>query len=105
VNIIQGVKIMTEFMMGPTCQSCGMALTHPSNFGTTETGALNLEYCRFCFEKGKFNEPDITLEDMASRIAATAVKKKKGASEEVAKEMAMKMLPQLKRWKGADKKQ
>ena len=95
---------MSEFLFGPTCNSCGMTLTNPTDFGTTASGAKQLDYCRFCYEKGQFAEPDITLEQMAEKIAAQAVKKKrkKGApppSSEAAREMAMKMLPMLKRWK------
>lgn len=82
-----------------------MSLTDPSHFGTTETGAKNLDYCRFCYEKGKFTDPDITMEAMADKIVATMLKKKKKVgSPESAKEMTMSLLPQLKRWKKTETK-
>ena len=44
------------------CQSCGMPLNKEENWGTNADDSKTQEYCRFCFQNGKFTNPDLTME-------------------------------------------
>ena len=37
------------------CQSCGMPLTSAEDFGTNADGSTNFDYCRYCYQDGKYN--------------------------------------------------
>ncbi|MBQ3732325.1 MAG: GNAT family N-acetyltransferase [Muribaculaceae bacterium] len=37
------------------CQSCGMPLTRDEDFGTNYDGSTNYDYCRYCYQDGKYN--------------------------------------------------
>lgn len=83
--------------VGPICQSCGMAIQDPNDFGTTTSGAKNLSYCRYCFLDGKFTDPDITLEQMIEKCTGIAATKK-NMTEDKAKTIVTDYMPKLKRW-------
>jgi len=54
---------------GPFCQSCGMPLSRdPQKGGTESDGSRSTEYCSYCYRSGRFTEPDITLEQMMSKV-------------------------------------
>jgi hypothetical protein len=40
--------------MGPFCQSCGMPMTKPEEFGTTAGGWRQNDYCTHCYKDGEF---------------------------------------------------
>lgn len=47
------------------CQSCGMPLKHdPEKGGTNSDGSRSLMYCSYCYQKGKFTQPDFTADEM-----------------------------------------
>ena len=46
------------------CQSCGMPLKEKEDFGTNADLSQNREYCSYCYQKGEFQQPDITMEEM-----------------------------------------
>ena len=47
------------------CQSCGMPLSKdPKGSGTNSDGTKSNMYCSYCFDKGQFTQPDISLEEM-----------------------------------------
>lgn len=84
-------------MMNVTvCQSCGMPLTTPAQFGTETDGTTTREYCIYCYKEGKFEQPDITLEGMIEMC--TAILNQEGMDEESARAMLRNQLPFLKRW-------
>ena len=83
--------------LGNVCQSCGMPMADPSQFGTEADSSLNEEYCTYCFQNGEFTDPDLTLNDQIEKLVKMAVEKM-GASEDDAREMAERSLPKLKRW-------
>ncbi|MFS0859085.1 zinc ribbon domain-containing protein [Paenibacillus taichungensis] len=84
-------------MMNVTvCQSCGMPLTTPAQFGTETDGTTTREYCIYCYKEGKFEQPDITLEGMIEMC--TAILSQEGMDEESARAMLRNQLPFLKRW-------
>lgn len=75
-----------------------MLVMKGEEFGTTATGVKMLDYCRFCYQKGAFTEPDITMEQMIERLAS-AMRMNKNMPEEQAKQTARETLLALKRWK------
>jgi hypothetical protein len=79
------------------CQSCGMPLSEEF-FGTRADGMPCPEYCKFCYRKGKFTDPDLSLEGMVEKSVyhMTALL---GMPEERALELAKKVIPELGRWK------
>ena len=80
------------------CQSCGMTIKNHSDLGVERDGSKSPYYCIYCYMKGEFTEPEITMGEM---IEVCAKK-----SEEIgimpyrqAKEISLTILPGLKRWK------
>ena len=58
--------------MNKICQSCGMPITNSELLGTNEDGSLNSDYCKYCFENGKFVD-DVSMEEyikMCSKYGA-----------------------------------
>lgn len=66
-------------------------------FGTNKDGNKNKEYCKFCFQKGKFTDDGITLEQKIEKNVQIAIKM--GWPEHNARAMAKNIIPNLKRWK------
>ena len=85
--------------MGPFCQSCGMPLTRPEEFGTTAEGWRQNDYCSYCYQDGKFTQPDITLERMIEFVVKPTAEAT-GMSETEARALAQNTLPHFKRWRG-----
>ncbi|NQU17073.1 MAG: transcriptional regulator [Candidatus Saganbacteria bacterium] len=83
--------------MSSVCQSCGMPLRSDYDKGANADGSKSQEFCRFCFENGKFKDEGITLEQKIDKNIEMA--KKMGIDEEKARELANMTLPNLKRWK------
>ena len=82
---------------GPFCQSCGMPLTKPEDFGTTATGFRQNDYCFHCFEDGKFVQPESSLAEMIEQTIPHTVEAT-GMTEAAARSLTEQTLPQLKRW-------
>ena len=80
----------------PFCQSCGMPMMKPENFGTNTDRSKNEEYCIYCFQKGKFTWPNVTLNQMVEKIVS--MHDQMGTTEKEARKMANENLPKLKRW-------
>ncbi len=80
----------------PLCQSCAMPLARPEDFGTNTDGIQNQEYCRYCFQNGKFTEPNITVKQMIEKCAGIMRQMK---MPEVQIEQTKAFIPTLKRWK------
>ena len=79
------------------CQSCSMPLDSLDVAGTEKDGSPSKEYCKYCYQKGLFINPNMTLEEMKT-IVKTEMGKKHIPSGIV--EKAVNVLPFLKRWKG-----
>lgn len=82
------------------CQSCGMPMQRVEDFGMNADGSASAEYCRYCFQGGKFTA-DMTLEQFIEKNVKIA-KTKLGMSEEQARAMATSVIPTLKRWRKED---
>ncbi|NIQ39750.1 MAG: transcriptional regulator [Proteobacteria bacterium] len=82
---------------GPFCQSCGMPMEKPDDFGSNADGFKVNDYCRFCFDKGAFTDPNITMEHMIKRVSVF-MSKMNDIPESQAQTMASEFIPRLKRW-------
>lgn len=81
---------------GQFCQSCAMPMQKPEDFGTDAGGSKSAEYCRYCFQNGRFTEPDMTVEQMIEKCAAI-MKQMNIPAEQI--KQTEKFIPMLKRWK------
>ena len=78
------------------CQSCGMPMMKPEDFGTNGDGGKNEEYCTYCFQHGKFTIPNVTLAEMTEKLVT--MHDQMGMTEAEARAMANQNLPKLRRW-------
>ena len=69
----------------------------PGIFGTLANGKETQEYCSFCFQGGKYTNPEATMHGMIENSVRIMVKKM-AIPEERAREIANATIPQLKRW-------
>ena len=91
---------MTSQSLGPFCQSCGMPLTRPEDFGTDATGHRINDYCHYCFANGAFTAPQATLQGMIDKTVDIMVRKGIMPAAE-ARALMSRVIPELKRWHGA----
>jgi hypothetical protein len=83
--------------LGPFCQSCSMPLDHPADFGTDASGHRVNEYCRHCFQGGRFTEPEVTLEQMIDRCSV--IMAQRGIMPlDRARGLLGEVMPRMKRW-------
>lgn len=66
-------------------------------FGTNSNGTLNEEYCKFCFQDGRFTKPTITVQEMIESSVAH-MQRELGLPEEEARRLANARIPHLHRW-------
>ena len=85
-------------LLPPSCQSCGIPIKHPTEFGRTASGATDIKYCRYCLEKGEFTNKDITVEEMIEKVASALAAKEK-IDVEAAREKVGSIIKSLDRWK------
>ena len=50
------------------CQSCGMMFTAPDQYGHEVDGSETKDYCRWCYEGGKYTY-ETTMDDMIEECA------------------------------------
>ena len=84
------------------CQSCSMPLNDSELLGTEKDGSLKKYYCKYCYENGQFTNPQITLEEMKTRVKSKMEEMKLDADTIG---MAVSSLPNLKRWRKVEKAQ
>lgn len=78
------------------CQSCSMPIDHTELAGTEKDGTKSSEYCIYCYQKGAFLNPDITLDEMKKMVRRQMKIRK---MDEAIINMAVGSLPALKRWR------
>lgn len=83
------------------CQSCGMPLG-PGFFGTLMDNSETDEYCKFCFQKGEFTQPDLTVDEMINLSIDTMLNDLKMPPQQ-AEQLARSVIPSLKRWQNQSK--
>lgn len=79
------------------CQSCGMPMKIDTDFGTNADGGKNEEYCTYCYQKGTYTNPGISMEQMIDACVGMMVKY--GTPEAQARQQMAALIPTLKRWK------
>lgn len=77
------------------CQSCTMPIDDMEERGTEKDGSKSDSYCKYCYQEGRFTDPEMTLERM-QQIATTEMKKQKLPENII--QLSLNMLPGLKRW-------
>ncbi len=81
----------------PCCQSCGMPLEKPQDFGTNADASPNGEFCHYCFDQGSFTAPDVTMEGMLECCVQVMSTQGIMPAPEARKLMGG-VLPKLARW-------
>lgn len=82
------------------CQSCAMPLKRdPKGGATNKDGSKNLMYCSYCFEDGKFLQPDITATEMKDFVKN---KLKEMGFPGFLAGFFSKNIPKLERWKNSN---
>lgn len=66
--------------------------------GTEAGGSKSENYCTYCFQNGRFTEPEITMQAMINKCVAVMVQTNI-MPEEQARALMTKTLPALKRWR------
>ena len=84
------------------CQSCGMPLTRKEDCGSNADGSVNFDYCRYCYQDGKFLQ-DLTMDGMIEHCAQFVDEVNKNMPEPMTREQYKQMMygffPMLKRWR------
>ena len=66
-------------------------------YGTLANGKETKEYCQFCFQNGKYTDPEATMHGMIENSVRIMVKKM-AIPEERAREIANSTITPLRRW-------
>lgn len=84
------------------CQSCGMPMTEPDQFGKNADGSVNSDYCIYCFKNGAFTD-DETMDEMIEHNLQYLEEFNKDSetkfTKEEAREQMRQYFPTLKRWR------
>ena len=75
-----------------------MPLENPESMGSNADGSRCAEYCRHCFQKGKFTAPDISMPEMIDKCIRILTQMKV-MPEPQARELFTRTIPTLKRWR------
>ncbi|MBK9737501.1 MAG: zinc ribbon domain-containing protein [Saprospiraceae bacterium] len=78
------------------CQSCSMPLDNDELKGSEKNGSKSNEFCIYCYEKGVFKNPSISLAGMKDMVKSQMVKMNLPEQQIKA---AVAELPKLARWK------
>lgn len=82
--------------LADVCQSCGMPMTQPGDYGTEMDGAPSRDYCCYCRKNGAFVQ-DCTMEEMIEGCLTYAPEMYRDA--DTARAQMRAYFPTLKRWK------
>jgi hypothetical protein len=75
-----------------------MPLDKPEDHGTDAVGYRVNDYCHYCYARGEFTEPEISLQEMTDKCVAAMVQRSI-MPEKKARGLMMEVLPKLKRWR------
>lgn len=67
-------------------------------YGTEADGSKNADYCKYCYDNGKFSA-DCTMEEMIDFCVPPMVSANQEMTEEKARGMMNDYFPTLKRWR------
>lgn len=86
------------------CQSCGMPMRAPEDFGTNKDGSKNKDYCCYCFKDGDFTQ-HMNMDEMIEHCAAFVDEFNTDSGKKLTREEAITQMkaffPHLKRWKNS----
>lgn len=78
------------------CQSCGMPMKKDeSGGGTNADGSRSLQFCSHCFAGGRFQNPDMTAEQMQDLVKG---KLREFGFPSFVAGMFARRIPKLRRW-------
>lgn len=81
------------------CQSCGMPMGETDEmYGTAAKGGKSEDYCKYCFENGKFTY-DGPMEGLIEICVPHWMSAESGLCEQEARRRMKQYFPTLKRWK------
>lgn len=83
---------------GPFCQSCGMPLMKPEDFGTDQAGFRVNDFCWHCFANGTFTAPNVSMQTMLDTCVSIMAEQGIMPAAQ-ARTLMSEMLPRLKRWR------
>jgi hypothetical protein len=84
---------------GTYCQSCGMPLSKPEDYGSEANNSPSNKYCTYCYQNGVFTGPEMTLEEMIEVSAKGWSDQDPNVSLEQARTQMKQFLPYLERWR------
>ena len=85
------------------CQSCGMMIEDPEDYGTESDGSKNEEYCIHCYKKGKFTFNG-SLDEFIEKQIEFSTRVLGISPAEAEMDLNMK-LPTLNRWSEREKEE
>ncbi len=81
------------------CQCCGMPMGDTNKlYGTNADGSKNEDYCKYCFENGKFTFKG-TMKEMIEVCVPHMVAANPNINEKEVRKIMFEWFPTLKRWK------
>ena len=84
----------------PRCQSCGMPISAAfANLGSNADGSSSETYCSFCYQKGTFTQPELTVDQMIQMSIGNMTGDDLRMPLDKATELANRVIPTLGRWK------
>lgn len=97
----QKEKTLRASQLPQFCQSCGMPLTQNDDCGTNADGTTNYDYCRYCYQHGKFLQ-DCTMDEMIEHCAQFVDEVNKQMPKPMTRDEYVALMrdyfPKLKRW-------
>ena len=79
------------------CQSCGMPLKRDTQGGGTKAdGSKSAMYCSYCYQNGKFTQPNMTQDEMKALVK---VNLKEMGFPGIMTGIFTRNIPKLVRWK------
>jgi hypothetical protein len=80
------------------CQSCGMPFRNdPQGGGTNADGSISRKYCSYCYQRGKFTQPDMTAAQMQAFVKGKL--KEMGFFHRMFAGLFASGIPKLERWR------
>lgn len=95
-------KVLRPGQLPQFCQSCGMPLNQNEDCGTNVDGSINFDYCKYCYQGGKFLQ-DCTMDEMIEHCAQFVDEVNKQLPQPMTRDEYKAMMrgffPMLKRWR------
>lgn len=99
-------KCFREGQLPQLCQSCGMPLASHKDCGTNKDGSVSYDYCRYCFQDGRFLK-DCDMEEMIEHCSKFVDTFNQASGSQLTpveyKQFLHGFFPMLKRWRNHKK--